>query len=52
MSPRRLWGLGEKTEMTFTMLFVAKAIRDEVAIFAVEGNRQTFDRLAAFLARA
>lgn len=42
---------GGKTEMTFLMLFVTKEIRDEVAVFAVEGNRQTFDRLAAFLAR-
>jgi uncharacterized protein YndB with AHSA1/START domain len=39
-----------KTKISFTQLFNSKAERDEVAGFAVEGNRQTFDRLEAYLA--
>lgn len=39
-----------KTKISFTQLFNSKAERDEIAGFAVEGNRQTFDRLEAYLA--
>jgi len=39
-----------KTKLTFTQLFASKEQRDEIAVFAVEGNRQTFDRLEAYLA--
>ena len=42
--------LGDKTRLTFSGLFESVAMFDSVKAFAIPGNRQTLDRLAAKLA--
>lgn len=42
---------GDKTNLTFRMLFTSAAERDNVAKVAVEANEQNFDRLEAELAK-
>lgn len=42
---------GDKTKLTFRMLFASAAERDNVAKVAVEANEQNFDRLEAELAK-
>lgn len=41
--------LGDKTEITWTLLFDTKAEWDKVHSFVAEGNEQNFDRLEAVL---
>jgi uncharacterized protein YndB with AHSA1/START domain len=42
--------LGDKTELTMRAILQTKEIRDETAKYAVEGGKQTIDRLEAHLA--
>ncbi|APR38233.1 SRPBCC family protein [Paraburkholderia sp. SOS3] len=42
---------GDKTTLTYRMVFDTAAVRDQVKTFALKANKESFDRLAAELKR-
>jgi len=44
-------GLGNKTKLTFRMLFESAAECEKVKVYAVEANEQNFDRLETYISQ-